>query len=111
MIAWMKLVKTDEARAGQRAARDVTDLRGNLLFKAGTELTPELLETCKQRTISHLFIEDGGAPATTPPLDLQARRDTVSKDVDRLFAGTDKSATMVALREASRRFLLAKLGK
>jgi hypothetical protein len=35
----MKLVKTDEARVGQRAARDVTDLRGNLLFKAGTELT------------------------------------------------------------------------
>jgi hypothetical protein len=111
MIAWMKLVKTDEARAGQRAARDVTDLRGNLLFKAGTELTPELLETCKQRTISHLFIEDGGTPADAPPLDLQARRDAVSSEVDRLFAGTDKSATMAALREASKRFLLAKLSK
>jgi len=111
MIAWMKLVKTDEARAGQRAARDVTDLRGNLLFKAGTELTPELLETCKQRTISHLFIEDGGAPSATPALDIQVRRDTISKEVDQLFAGADKSATMVALREASRRFLLGKLGK
>ena len=107
----MKLVKTDEARAGQRAARDVTDLRGNLLFKAGTELTAELLETCKQRTISHLFIEDGGSAASVSPLDLQARRDAVVKDVDRLFQGTDKSATMTALREASKRFLLSKLPK
>jgi hypothetical protein len=108
----MKLVKTEEARAGQRVARDVTDLRGNALFKAGTELTPELLETCKQRTISHLFIEDAGtAAAASSPLDLQARKDALVKDIDRLFAGTDKTATMVALREASRRYALAKLGK
>ena len=107
----MKLVKTDEARAGQRAARDVTDLRGNLLFKAGTELTPELLETCKARTISHLFIEDAGSASAASPLDLQTRRDQVAKDVDRLFVGTDKSPTMVALREASKRFLLSKLAK
>lgn len=107
----MKLVKTDEARAGQRAARDVNDLRGNLLFKAGTELTLELLETCKQRTISHLFIEDPGAPVSSSPMDVQARRDALMKDVDRVFAGADKSATMVALREASRWYLLGKLGK
>lgn len=107
----MKLVKTEEARAGQRAARDVTDLRGNLLFKAGTELTVELLETCKQRTISHLFIEDGGTASGQSPLDLETRRAAVSNEIDRLFAGTDKSATMVALREASKRYQLAKLGK
>jgi len=107
----MKLVKTDEARPGQRAARDVTDLRGNLLFKAGTELTAEFLETCKQRTISHLFIEDGGASPSAPPLDLQTRRDALSKEIDTLFQGADKSPTMVALRESARRFLLLKLHK
>jgi hypothetical protein len=107
----MKLVKTDEARAGQRAARDVTDLRGNLLFKAGTELTAELLETCKQRTISHLFIEEGGSAASATPLELQAQRDAVSKDIDRLFAGADGTDTMGALREASKRYLLSRLGK
>ena len=107
----MKLVKTDEARAGQRAARDVTDLRGNLLFKAATELTSELLETCKQRTISHLFIEDGGAAPAQTPLDVEAPKSDVSKEVDRLFAGTDASATMVALREASKRYLVGRLGK
>jgi hypothetical protein len=107
----MKLVKTDEARPGQRAARDVTDLRGNLLFKAGTELTAEHLETCKQRTISHLFIEDGGASPSASPLDLEARREQLSKEIDHLFVGTDKSPAMVALRDASKRFLLSKLAK
>lgn len=107
----MKLVKTEDARAGQRAARDVTDLRGNLLFRAGTELTPELLDTCKQRTISHLFIEDAGSPSARSPADLQAQRDAIGKELDRLFAGTQKSATMLALRDASQRYLLSKLGK
>jgi len=106
----MKLVKTEDARAGQRAARDVTDLRGNLLFKAGTELTAELLETCKQRTISHLFIEEGGAAAQAP-VDLETRKVNLSKELDKLFAGTEKSATMVALRDASKRYLFGKVSK
>ena len=107
----MKLVKTDEARAGQRAARDVTDLRGNLLFKAGTELTSELLETCKQRTISHLFIEDGGGAAARSPMDVQVQRESIAKEIDRMFAGADATPTMAALREASKRYLLSKLAK
>ena len=107
----MKLVKTDEARAGQKAARDVTDLRGNLLFKAGTELTAELLDTCKQRTISHLFIEDAGSDAPKSPVDLQAQKDNVLREVDRTFAGTENNATMTALKDASKRYLMAKLNK
>jgi len=67
-------VKTDEARAGQKAARDVTDLRGNLLFKAGTELSAELLETCKKCTISHLFIEDAGGTLRSRPSTSRPRR-------------------------------------
>lgn len=105
----MKLVKTEDARAGQRAARDVNDLRGNLLFKAGTELTAELLETCKQRTISHLFIEEGGS--VQAPVDMETRKVNLYKELDKLFAGTEKSATMVALRDASKRYLLGKVSK
>ena len=107
----MKLVKTEDARVGQRAARDVNDLRGNLLFKAGTELTAELLETCKQRTISHLFIEEGGVASQQNPLELETRKVNLSKELERLFAGTEKSPTMVALRDASKRWLLGKLPK
>lgn len=107
----MKLVKTDEARAGQRAARDVTDLRGNLMFKAGTELTAELVETCKQRTISHLFIEDTGVDPVDSPTDIQAQKDVVLKDIDRMFAGTESSVVMGSLKEASKRYQASKKSK
>ena len=107
----MKLVKTEDARIGQRAARDVNDLRGNLLFKAGTELTAELLETCKARTISHLFIEEGGGGPAQTAVDLETRKVNLSKELDRLFLGTEKSPTMVALRDASKRYLLGKVSK
>ena len=39
----MRQVKSDEAKVGQRVARDVVDLRGNLLFKSGTALNSALL--------------------------------------------------------------------
>jgi len=107
----MRLVKTDEARVGQKAARDVTDLRGNLLFKAGTELSAELLDTCKQRTISHLFIEDSVGDTTRSPADVQAQKDSVARDIDRTFAGLEGNPTMAALKEASKRYLSAKLTK
>jgi hypothetical protein len=107
----MKLVKTDEARPGQKAARDVTDLRGNLLFKAGTDLTPEMLALCKERTISHLFIEDAGSETPASPVDVQARKESVMRDIDHMFAGTENSPIMVSLKEASRRYLSAKMSK
>jgi len=106
----VKLVKTDEARPGQKAARDVTDLRGNLLFRAGTELNAELLATCKQRNVSHLFVSDEGAPAPASPADLETRRLQIARDIDRQFAGVDQQPHMAALREAAKRHHLSKLG-
>ena len=104
-------MKTDEARPGQRAARDVTDLRGNLLFRAGTELSAELLASCKQRNVSHLFVEDGGeAAAAASPADLETRKAQLARDIDRQFAGVDTSPLMAALREAAKRHLTARLG-
>lgn len=103
----MKLVKTDDAHPGQKVARDVTDLRGNLLFKAGTELSIELLSGCKQRNVSHLFVEDEGPAATLSSADLEARQQQITRDVDRRFAGVDGSPVMAALREAAKRHLIA----
>lgn len=107
----MKLVRTDEARPGQRVARDVTDLRGNLLFKSGTELNVELISCCRQRNVSHLFIEEEDRPAPFTPAELEARRDALAREVDRQFAGTEGSAVMVALREAAKRHRTGQLGK
>ena len=107
----MKLVKIEEARPGQRAARDVTDLRGNLLFKAGTELNPELLSGCRQRNVSHLFIEDDGKPAPLTPAEIEARKEQISREIDRVFAGVDGAPVMAALREAAKRFQHNRLGR
>lgn len=104
----MKLVKVDEARPGQKTARDVTDLRGNLLFKAGTELTADLLERCKQRTVTHLFVEDGPAPAAAVS-DTRRRQEDLAQDIDRMFAGADSSPVMAALREAAKRHALGRV--
>jgi hypothetical protein len=107
----MKLVKIEEARPGQRVARDVTDLRGNLLFKAGTELNPELLSGCRQRNVSHLFIEDDGKPAALSPAEIEARKEQIGREIDRVFAGVDGSPVMAALREAAKRYQNARLSK
>jgi hypothetical protein len=106
----MKLVKTDEARPGQKAARDVTDLRGNLLFRAGTELSAELLVSCKQRNVSHLFVEDGGPAASASPADLETRKAQIARDIDRQFAGVDGTPLMAELREAAKRHQFSNLG-
>ena len=105
----MRLVKTDEARVGQRVARDVVDLRGSLLFRAGTPLTAELLSACRDRSISHLFVDEEIGAAAASPADLELKRETISRDVDRMFRGVDSTPIMAALREASKRFLVAKL--
>lgn len=104
----MKLIRTEEAKAGQKAAKDVTDLRGNLLFSAGTELTRELLDNCRNRHISHLFIEDGPAEASGSA-DIALKRETLSRKVDAMFVGVDQHLAMAALREAAKRYLIARV--
>jgi len=106
----MRLVKTDEARAGQKVARDVVDLRGNLLFKAGTALSLTLLASCRERNISHLFVDEDAGGDAMSPADMEMKKEAIAKDVDRMFSGADSTPAMAALREASKRYLVAKLG-
>jgi hypothetical protein len=105
----MKLVKAEEARPGQRVARDVTDLRGNLLFKAGTELNSELIASCRQRNVSHLFVIDEAPATQVSAADLEFRREQLGREIDRMFAGMDRTPVMAALREATKRYHLARL--
>ena len=107
----MKLVKIEEARPGQRVSRDVTDLRGNLLFKAGTELNAELIASCRQRNVSHLFIEDDGKAAPLSPAEIDARKEQIGREIDRVVAGVDGAPLMAALREAAKRYQNARLLK
>lgn len=104
----MKLMRTEEVRPGMKVARDVTDLRGNLLFRAGAELTPEILDHLKQRRISHVFVEDAGNPdAPAPPVPRKTAEE-IAQELDRMFAGSDANPVMAALREAAKRHLIAR---
>ena len=102
----MRLIRTEEAHPGQKTARDVTDLRGNLLFRAGTELTPELLARLQQRHVTHLFVEEDGPPPA-PSLPERKTPEQIAAEGDRMFAGRDGSPAMAALREAAKRYLIA----
>ena len=106
----MRLVKTEEAKPGQKVSRDVVDLRGNLLFKAGTPLTPTLIGSCRERNISHLFVDEEAFTGAVSAGDLEMKKEAVIKDVERMFSGVDGSPAMAALREASKRYMVAKLG-
>ena len=103
----MKLIRIEEARAGLKAARDVKDLRGNFLFPSGTPLDDDLIAQCRDRNISHLFVDDPAAAAA--PADLELRKQALSCDVDRMFAGVDGTPVMEALREAAKRYLCARI--
>ena len=104
----MKLIRTEEAHPGLKVARDVTDLRGNLLFRSGTELTLELLVHLKQRNITHIFVEEAGAPSSSPPPPAKKSPEEIAREVDQMFAGADGTPVMAALREAAKRYLIAR---
>lgn len=104
----MRLIRTEEANPGLKVARDVTDLRGNLLFRAGTELTADLLGRLKTLNITHVFVEDASTPPPSPTPPARKSADEIAQEVDRLFAGADASAVMAALREAAKRYLIAR---
>ena len=93
----MKVVRVDDAPPGARVARDVLDLRGTLLYRAGTELSAEVLSQIRHRNISHLFIHDSVPPTagTAPP--------TSDAAIDRLFSDVAQLPLMAALREAAKR--------
>ena len=104
----MKLVKSEEARPGLKLARDVTDLRGNLLFRAGTEISEAVIQVCRERNVTHLFVEDDGTTVRLAT-SADARRLAVSRDVDKLFGGTDSDPVMAALRDAAKRYLVSRI--
>ncbi len=104
----MRLIRTEEAHPGLKVSRDVTDLRGNLLFRTGTELTPDLLERLKQRNITHLFVEDAGPLPAAPSPPARRTAEEIAQDVDLMFAGADAGPVMAALREAAKRYLISR---
>ncbi len=99
----MRVVRVEEATAGARVAKDILDLKGTLLFRAGTELTPAVIQILQTRSITHLFLEDvaGAAPA---PLPAGMRPEEIDGEMHRLFADVGGHPIMKALRDSATRY-------
>ncbi len=101
----MKLIKIEEAHAGQKAARDITDLTGRILFKAGSEISADLIAQCRRRNVSYLFVSDDGPTPAAAPAAAPSRKEDIEEAVDQMFFGTDADPVMASLREAAKRYL------
>ena len=53
-----KVVRIENAKPGGIIAQDVVDLRGNVLFKSGLELTDDMIHMMQLRNVTHLFLEE-----------------------------------------------------
>lgn len=106
----MKLVKVEDVVPGAKVAKDVTDLKGVLLFKAGTELAEKTLARIKARSITHIFISEGdegaGGAADSP----FKTPEEVNLKTDLLFRDRLDHEWMSALAEAVKRYHLARMG-
>ena len=103
----MKLIKVDEAVLGQKVAKDVTDLKGVLLFKSGITLDEKTPQRIKGRNITHIYVETdeaggGGNYAFATP-------EAVDQELDRVFADTISMPVMAELCEAAKRYLKSQI--
>lgn len=104
----MRLVKTEELKDGQKAAKDVADFRGSLLCKAGTPITTPLIERLKARMVPHVYIEEENAQgAGLSEDDLKKKEAQIDQDLAHLFSEHNDNQLMMALCESARKYLKA----
>jgi hypothetical protein len=102
----MKLLRLDEARPGMRVARDVTDVRGSLLFKQGTVLSGELIQRLRGWKITHIFIvDDTPSQIIDPENNPLQRAAAIDRELDLVFHDAVSNPIMARLREAAGRYL------
>ena len=105
----MRVVRVDEALPGSTVAKEILDLRGNLLYAAGTELTTAVLALLRARNVTHLFLEDDVAAAAQTSAPSGAATSEIDADLDRAFAEAASHPVMAELREAAKRYLKSRL--
>jgi hypothetical protein len=105
----VKLVRLDETRAGHRVARDVVDVRGNLLLKAGTALAPDLIQRLRAWRVTHLFIDDAPTATLDPGERPAARSGAIDRELDSVFSEARAHPVMQRLRDAAARYLKGRI--
>lgn len=106
----MKLFKIGDARPGQKVAKDVMDLKGMLVYKAGSVLDADAIQRIQTRKISHIFLDvadDPSAPGASVAAGVAVSRDA---ELDRVFSDVKSNPIMAALCEAAKLFFKNKGG-
>lgn len=99
----MKLVKITDAKAGDKVGKDVLDLKGNLLLKAGTVLTADMIERIKARMVDSIFIEDAGSQLSAE--EIAKKEAEIDQALDEMFKDVAANPLMALLRESARKYL------
>ena len=92
-------------RPGQAVGQDVTDSQRNILVRAGTPLTEELIQRFVQRGVLMVTVTGSEAIGTAPEL-----VGPPTEELDRLFEGNLENALMSSLLDAVKRFHVEKAG-
>lgn len=107
----MRLIKIEEASAGMKIARGITDNVGNLLLPEGIVLTLEILDRLRARKVATLYVEGESAGAAGPDasVDLEQASAKIDAELDALFADVRQNPVMGAICSAAKTALKAKL--
>jgi hypothetical protein len=100
----MKLIKVEDLRVGMRAAKNVLDQRGVLLYKAGTTFTDEIIIRLKDRMITHVYV-DQNTVAGLSMEEIKRRQEEIDSELTQVFSDVLSNPIMSAICESAKRYL------
>ena len=103
----MALIPIDQAEEGMVVSKDVMDNSGNLLIKAGVELTATWISRLEARGVSELYVE-GGEPDVSEEESERLRVITKEK-LDETFSEVKDNEIMSAIALYAEKYLMSKL--
>jgi hypothetical protein len=104
----MKFIRIEDAKAGDILAKDLSDSRGVLLFKAGTVLTQEMLSRLRLRMVRHLFVEDSVASGLSEE-EIKKMEGEIEIRLENIFSDVKENPVMRSLCESAKKVLKSRL--
>jgi hypothetical protein len=73
------------------------------------ELSSTLLQQLRDRSITHLIVDDPSPTVSPPTVDPSLRSEEIDAELDRMFLEVSKAPMMEQLRESAKRYLKSRL--
>jgi hypothetical protein len=100
----MILLSIKDVKPGMKTAKSVTDGKGNLLVREGTELSEKWLERLKARGVRFIYVESEAEGAGLTPEQIEEKCRQVEAELERMFEGTLHSEVMQHLLRAAKAY-------